>query len=84
MEEIVEEFEQEGQKPTPTKEVWQRAARTIIQLIAAGGLTALTDQIASDLPANYAVYFMILYTAVVSWSQNYLESKEVIPTILKK
>lgn len=72
------------QKPTPPMEVRQRAIRTLLQLVAAGGLTALTDQIASDLPSSYAPYFVIVYTFIVSWAQNYLESKDVIPTILKK
>ena len=75
---------QNEQKPTPTKEVYQRAARTFLQLVAAGGLTALTNQIADDLPVTVAPYLVIVYGFVVSWAQNYLESKDVIPTILKK
>jgi hypothetical protein len=72
------------QKPTPTREVYQRALRTLIQLIAAGGLTALTDQLASDMPAHVAPYLVILYAFVVSWAQNFIESKHPELTILKK
>jgi hypothetical protein len=72
------------QQPTPPIEVWQRIARTGLQLLVAGGLTALTDQIASDLPVEYSAYFVIFYTIVVTAAQNYLESINKIPTILKK
>lgn len=73
-----------GQKITPGREVWQRAARTFLQLVAAGGLTALTDQIASDLPLSYAPYLVIGYGVVISWAQNFVEEHYPSLTILKK
>ena len=72
------------EQPTPKLEVVQRVMRTVLQLVAAGGLTALTNQVASDLPVSYSAYFVIFWTVVVTTAQNYLESTGKIPTILKK
>lgn len=73
-----------GQKITPRREVWQRVARTGLQLVAAGGLTVLTDQIASDLQPQYAAYFLAVYTLGLTWLQNFIEEQWPQVTILKK
>lgn len=78
------DYKELPEQPTPKVEVWQRALRTFIQLVAAGGLTALTDQIGHDLPVQYSAYFVIFYGFLVSFAQNYAESQGWIPTILKK
>lgn len=62
---------------------WGRIVRTLIQLIAGGGLYALTQQLSSDLPGTYAPYLVILYTLIVSAAQNYLEDEGVVKPILK-
>lgn len=73
-----------GQKYTPSREVWQRVGRTGLQLVAAGGLTALTTQIADDLPTVYAAYILGGYTFILTWVQNFVEETWPQFTILKK
>ncbi len=72
------------QKDTPQREVYQRVARTLLQLVAAGGLTALTNQLAQDMPIIYAPYLVIVYGVLVTFAQNYVESIKPELTILKK
>ena len=42
-----------------------RVLRTLVQLIAAGALTALVEQSARDLPSNYTPYILMFWTVVV-------------------
>jgi hypothetical protein len=64
-------------------EATSRILRTVLQLIAGGALTALTDQIASDIPASYAPYIVLGYTLLVTAVQNYLEETGAMKPILK-
>lgn len=73
-----------GQKLTPRREVWQRVARTGLQLVAAGGLTALTTQVSEDVGPEYSVYILAGYTFVLTWLQNFVEETWPKLTILKK
>jgi len=60
----------------------RRALRTLLQLIAAGGLTALVSVLADGLSPYWAGVVTILAGVVVTFTQNYLESTGTIPTIL--
>lgn len=51
-----------------------RVTRTLIQLVAAGGLYALTQQVADDVPTRYAPYVLLGYTLLVTLAQNLVES----------
>lgn len=47
----------------------RRIVRTLIQLVAGGGLTALFLQIAKDVPTSYAPYIVLVSTAIVTCAQ---------------
>lgn len=51
----------------------RRFLRTLLQLIAGGALTALVDQLATDVPASLAPYLVIGFTLLVTLAQNTLE-----------
>lgn len=53
----------------------RRFLRTLLQLIAGGGLTALVDQLALDIPTTYAPYLVIAFTLLVTLTQNLLEDE---------
>lgn len=63
----------------------KRATRTLMQLIAGGGITVLVDatigELASQPIAVAAV--MVAATYVVSFAQNWLEDHGKIPAVLK-
>ncbi len=61
----------------------QRALRTVLQLIAAGGLTALVNTLAGGLSPSVAALILMAWGVVVSFAQNYLEDKGAVPAILK-
>lgn len=46
-----------------------RIIRTVLQLIAGGGLTALFLQLANDVPDKYAPYIVLLSTGLVALAQ---------------
>lgn len=50
-----------------------RIIRTFIQLVAAGGLSWLTDQLAKDLPPQYVPYMFGVYMLLVTFAQNFVE-----------
>lgn len=64
-------------------ETGKRAIRTLIQLIAGGGLYALTEQIKSDLPASWGPYIVAFYTILVVVAMNECEERGWIPALLK-
>ena len=61
----------------------RRAVRTLLQMIAAGGLTALVNQFATDVPARYAPYVLVGFTLLTSYAQNYAEDAGWVPSVLK-
>ncbi len=69
----------EAQRNDPAR----RALRTLIQLVAAGGLTWLTDQLAQDIPNEYVPYMVGAYTVLVTLCQNALEDAGKVPALLK-
>lgn len=56
-----------------SRQTQTRILRTILQLIAGGALYALTDQLAADVPSQYAPYVILAYTLLVTIAQNVLE-----------
>jgi hypothetical protein len=64
-------------------DAFRRVARTLIQLIAGGGLAWLTDQLAADLDSQYVPYLVGGYTLLVGLCQNLLEDNTAFPAILK-
>jgi hypothetical protein len=60
----------------------KKAARTLIQLAAAGALTALIDLLAHGLAPQAAGALMTFWTALMAFLQNYLETNGTIPAIL--
>jgi hypothetical protein len=65
------------------RETIYRVLRTLVQMVAGGGLAALTDQIVTDIPASYAPYAVIGYGLLVGVAQNLLEEMNAIPALLK-
>ena len=61
----------------------RRTLRTLLQLIAAGGFTALVTQISKDVPDSYAPYILLVSALIVTLAQNLLENYGVIPPVLK-
>jgi len=61
----------------------KRAIRTLIQLVAAGGLTAVVNTFADGLTASQATLVLAGWGFVVSWAQNALENRGTIPAVLK-
>jgi hypothetical protein len=50
-----------------------RVLRTIVQLIAAGTLTVLVEQVARDVPAQYTPYILMIWMVIVTAAQNGVE-----------
>jgi hypothetical protein len=50
-----------------------RILRTMAQLLAAGGFTALFEQVAKDVPASYTPYVLLVSMLLVTIAQNVLE-----------
>lgn len=61
----------------------RRAIRTLLQLIASGGLTALVDSFAGGLSPESATLLLMINTVLVTFLQNYLEDNTSFPAILK-
>lgn len=61
----------------------RRAIRTLMQLVVGGGLTALVNQLAGDVPTKYAPYILIGFTLLVAFCQNWLEDNTAFPAVLK-
>lgn len=64
-------------------EVFNRVVRTVLQLIAAGALTAAVNTWANGLDPAWIAVVLAGWQAVVTAAQNYLEEAKVIPAILK-
>lgn len=60
----------------------RKAARTLLQLAAAGGLTALVDLAAHGLAPEQAAAVMIVWGTLVAFLHNFLETKGVIGALL--
>jgi len=60
----------------------RKAARTLLQVIASGALTALIAAIAGGLAPATAAIVLAAWTVVVTYVQNALEGTGAIPTLL--
>ncbi len=60
----------------------RRAIRTLAQLIAAGGLTALVSAVADGLTPYASGIVLAGWTVIVSYVVNWLEASGTIPTVL--
>lgn len=63
-------------------EATRRMIRTAVQLVAAGGLTALVQQLARD-AGSYGPYIFCANTLLVTWAQNYAEDAGWLKPMLK-
>lgn len=61
---------------------WRKGARTVVQTIAGGGLTALVTALAGGLSPQASVVLMAVFTAVAALAQNYLEASGKLPVLL--
>lgn len=61
----------------------RRAIRTLLQLVASGGLTALIEYIAGGLSPFISGLLLVVNTVLVTFAHNYLEDNTSFPTILK-
>lgn len=57
-----------------TRDSMWRIVRSLIQLVAGGGLTVLFTQIAKDTPDRYDPYVFMLSTLIVVIAQNVYET----------
>lgn len=60
-----------------------RAARTLLQLVAAGGLTALINAAAEGLSPNAKAIVLAASTLAVAAAQNLLEGLGVVTPVLE-
>lgn len=60
----------------------RKALRTLLQLIASGGLTVLVSAVAEGLSPTSAGLVLALNTVAVTFLQNLLEAEGVVPTLL--
>lgn len=61
----------------------RRTIRTLLQFTAAGGLTALVNEMADGLSANWKVLVQGFNLILITLSQNFLEDAGAIPSVLK-
>lgn len=60
----------------------RRGLRTLLQLIAAGGLTGLVTAISDGLSPNTKAIVLASSTLLVAFAQNLLEGSGTVPTLL--
>jgi len=61
---------------------WRKAVRTVVQVVASGGLTAAVDAVAGGLDPNTRVMVAAVWLVVVTFCQNALETRGTIPALL--
>jgi hypothetical protein len=61
----------------------KRAARTLLQFVAGGGLTALTNVLVQGMDPATAVIVTTGYSTVLSYIQNALEDAGLVPKLLR-
>ncbi len=64
-------------------DIAQRVIRTLLQLLAAGGFTALFTALTDMVDPNYQALVLAIFTLLVTFSQNWLEDTGKIPSFLK-
>src|ERR1700741_649657 len=68
-------------KPALTRGL-KKAGRTVLQLAAAGSLTALVDLLAHGLSPGVAGAVLVVWGTLVAFLHNYLETAGTTPAIL--
>lgn len=61
---------------------WRKAARTLLQVVASGGLTAAVDVFAGGLSPNAKVVVGAAWLILVTFAQNSLETRGTVPVLL--
>lgn len=61
---------------------WRKGARTLLQMAAAGGLTALVDLVAHGLSPATAGAVLVVWGVVVAFLHNYTETAGILPVLL--
>jgi hypothetical protein len=61
---------------------WRKATRTLLQMAAAGSLTALVDLLAHGLSPATAGAVLAVWGVVVAFLHNYLETAGAVPVLL--
>lgn len=61
----------------------RRFLRTVIQLIASGGLTAIVDAVVGGLSPAMIALVLAVWQAVVTYCHNWLEDNTRFPAMLK-
>lgn len=61
----------------------KRAIRTLLQLIAAGTLTTLVNDLAGGLDPAVATLLLAFWQVVVTFAHNALENTGAVPKVLK-
>lgn len=61
----------------------RRALRTLMQLVASGGLTALVDKLVGGMDPAYVAIVMAVWQVAVTFAHNWLEDNTAFPTVLK-
>ncbi len=64
-------------------DVGNRVIRTLIQLIAAGGATALFEAVTDLAPAQYQALILAIFMMIITFCQNVAEDLGLIPKVLK-
>jgi hypothetical protein len=61
---------------------WRKAARTVLQIIASGGLTAAVDALAGGMTPEIRAVVAAVWLVVVTFAQNTLEASGRIGVLL--
>ena len=61
----------------------KRAVRSLLQFVAAGGATALVNQLVVDLDPKTAVTVTVAFGTFISYLQNALEDAGVVKKVLR-
>lgn len=61
----------------------RRGLRTLIQLVAGGGLTELLNALVVEMDPTVKLGVAIVATFLVTWAQNLLEDAGTIPSVWK-
>lgn len=72
-----------GREGSTMSDAKRRTIRTLLQLIASGGLTALVAAVADGLTATQAASVLAAWNIVVTFSQNWAEDNTTFPAVFK-
>lgn len=61
----------------------KKALRTLLQMVAGGGLAALFTQVSADIDPRWMPYWVVGTSVFVTWAQNFGESMGWWPVLFK-